>query len=232
MAQGAKITLNLPRAAFRSGRGRGGSIEGELEDVLDVAVKGCLERRRFIERLGANRENPLWNLLGRPDPAPLLSMEDTTFTIGVLGLNECVKYLTGSDLHLDPAARRLGLDLVRAIDRKLRREEKSLGIRLVLEETANVGPLRVLEKRDREKFPQMAEIDRGRHPEWGPTFTDGVRLHRMAPVDPLRRVEELAPYLRHVEPAGGIVEDFPELRSAAGDLLLSLLEECLPLVAT
>ena len=47
-------------------------------------------------------------------------------------------------------------------------------------------------------------------------------------MDPLRRVEELAPYLRHLTPAGGIVEDFPEMRSSAKELLLSLLEECLP----
>jgi hypothetical protein len=47
----------------------------------------------------------------------------------------------------------------------------------------------------------------------------------MAPLDPLRRVEELSPYLSYAEPAGGLVEDFRELRGAAQELLPSLLEE-------
>jgi hypothetical protein len=230
-AVGARITINLPQAAFRSARGRGRSIDDELEDALALVVKGSLERRRFIERLGASRENPLWGLIGRSGGPPLLTLDDVVFSVGILGLNECVKYLTGGDLHSGAEAQRLGLEIVRTLERKLRREERSLGIRLVLEETANVGPLRTLERIARQKYPQqMAEIDRSRQAEWGPAFTDGVRLHRRAPVDPLRRIEELAPYVKLVAPSGGIVEDLPELRSSARDLLGSLIEECLPLV--
>lgn len=226
-AIGAKITLNLPRAAFRSARDRRSSIEKEIDELLDLAVKGHLERRRFIERLAANRENPLWDLIGRAGGAPFVPIEEIEFRIGLLGLNECVKFLTGHDLHQDAEAARFGLDLVRELYKKLRKEERSLGIRLVLEETANVGPLRALERADRQKHPQMAEIERGRQAQWGPSYSDGVRFHRMAPVDPLRRVEELAPYLRYLEPAGGILDDVPELRSDAGELLPTLLEECI-----
>ena len=226
VAGAAKITINLPRAAFRSARDGRNSIETECEEALDLAIKGHLERRRFLERLGSNREHPLWDLLGKSGEAPLLSLDDARFTVGILGLNECVKFLTGNNLHQDARSSKLGVDIVRGIHTKLRREEKSLGIRLQLEETSNVGPLRVLERADRRKYPQIAELDRGRSSQWGSLYTDGVRLHRMAPVDPLRRVEELAVYLRFLAPAGGFVEDFPELRSSAKELLLTLLEEC------
>ena len=230
-ANAAKITINLPHAACRSGRDRRSSMETEIDEVLSLAVRGHLERRRFIEKLSASRESPLWDLLGWRGETPLISSEEMVFSVGLVGLNECVKYLTGSELHQDPVAAALGLDLVKEIDRKLRREERSLGIRLALQETANVGPLRLLERSDRRKYPQMAEIDRGRNPQWGLSYTHGVRLHRMAPVDPFRRVEELARYLRILESDGGFVEDFPELRSSSSDLLLSLLEECAPVVA-
>jgi ribonucleoside-triphosphate reductase len=225
-ATGAKITLNLPRAAFRSARDRRSSLEREIEEALDLAIKAHLERRRFLERLGANRESPLWDLLGR-GAGPHVALEAVEFRIGVLGLNECLKFLTGSEMHQDPATARLGIEVARAARRKVRREERSLGIRLVLEETANVGPLRALERGDRAKHPQMAEVDRGRQPQWGPAYTTGVRLHRMAPVDPLRRVEELAAYLPFVEPAGGLIEEFPELRRSASEILPALLEDSL-----
>ncbi len=234
-ACGAKITINLPRAAFRSARERGRSLEAELEEAVDLAVKGHLERRAFIQRIGSSRESPLWGLLRDSSGLGPDARDGIVFSIGVLGLNECVKFLSGADLHVEgsheKSASRLGLEIVCLLERKIRREERSLGLRLELEETANVGPLRLLEKGDRSKFPdRLSEVERGRQIDWGPTYTDGVRLHRMAPVDPLRRVEDLARFLPYLRPQGGIIEHFPELRSSSRELLVSLLEECLPMM--
>ncbi len=235
-ACGAKITINLPRAAYRSAQERGGSIDVELEEALDLAIKGHLERRTYLERLGSSREGPLHGLLGASSGLGIGAKAGVSFSIGILGLNECVKFLSGSDLHVErppeSSALRLGHDIVRTLERKLRREEKSLGLRLELEETVNTGPLRVLEQGDRTRYPgRLAEVERGRQIEWGPTYTDGVRLHRKAPVDPLCRVEALTGFLRHVRTSGGIIEDFQELRSSSKDLLVSLLEECLPVLS-
>jgi ribonucleoside-triphosphate reductase len=239
VANVAKITVNLPRAAFRSARDSRSCLERELEEVLARAVKGHLERRGFLERTAANREAPLWDVLGGGAAAsergarsaagePLVSLATGEYAIGVVGLNECVKFLTGKELHQDPVARRTGEEIIGRMARFLARESRSLGIRLVLEESRNLGPLQALEHADRERHPQAVEIDRGRDSQWGPRYTDGVRFHRVAPLDPLRRIEELAPYLRYLRPAGGVVDDFPELRSSARELLLSLLEESLP----
>lgn len=230
LAEVGKVTLNLPRAAFRSGRDLRTSMDSEIEEIVHLAVRGHLERRQFVERLSAHRESPLWDLLSGGEGHAWVSGRDLVFCVGVLGLNECVKYLTGSELHQDPSATGFGLRIMQEIQRRLRTEERSLGVRLALEETLNVGPLRILESADRRRCAQIAEVDRGRNAQWGAAYSNGVRFHRMAPVDPFRRVEELTRYLGLLEPAGGIVEDFPELRSSAGDLLSSLLEECVPLV--
>jgi anaerobic ribonucleoside-triphosphate reductase len=227
---GGKITLNLPRAAFRSARDRRHSFETEIEGVLALAIKGHLERRRFLERLGANRENPLWGLLGGGGEPPLLEASRLVFAVGLLGLNECVKFLSGLELHQSPKALARGLEIARIVDSCLRREERGLGIRLRLEETLNQGPLRALERIDRVRHRQTAEIDRGRSPGWSPSYTSGVRYHHMAPVDPLERAKHQLGHSNCVEAAGGILEDFPELRSAPRELLTSLLEECAPLL--
>ncbi len=235
----SKITLNLPRAAYRSGRDRRGSMEDELDRVLDLAIKGHLERRQFAAQLAQNQENPLWDLFGqragRGGPSGPLQLDldrHVEFAVGVLGLNECVKFLTGRELHQDAAARRRGWDLVKYIDGKLRRESRRLGVPLFLEETDNLGPLHALERSDRRLYPvedgpELSEVDRGR--SRGSSYTDGVRMHRAAPVDPLQRMEELSPFIPFVAPAGGVVEEIPELRSSGGELLVSLLEESLPM---
>lgn len=230
----AKTTINLPRVAFRSARDDRVTIESELDAVVDLAIKGHLERREFIKQLGADRENPLWGVLGgtgqgadeRAGRGPVACLDEGVFVVGVLGLNECIKFLTGKELHQNDVTRSLGHGILRRLAQKVRQESKRLGIRLVVEEARNVGPLRSLETKDQDKYPQMvAEIDRGRQYQWGRRYSDGVRFHRMAPLDPLRRVEELSPYLSYTEPAGGLVEDFRELRGAAQELLPSLLEE-------
>ena len=226
----SKVTVNLPRAAYRSGKDRRGSIEDELDGVLDLAIRGHLERRQFALRLAEHRECPLWELLGKQQgrKALLDSTESVEFTVGLVGLNECVKFLTGRELHQDPVALSKGRSLVEHIYHKLARESRGLGLRLRLEETNNLGPLHALERADRRLFPEIAEIDRGRPASAAASYTDGVRVHRSAPVDPLRRLEALAIFLPFVRPAGGIIDEVPELRSSDRELFLSLLEESVP----
>jgi hypothetical protein len=234
----AKVSVNLPRAAFRSGKDRRSSIEVELESAIDLAIRGLLERKQFTRRLAADRECPLWELLGgRQTGGGSLSLDsEAVFAVGLLGLNECVKFLTGTELHQSASGLSKGRDIVGAAARKLEREERGLGLRLDLEETQNVGPLRVLESVDRSLYAEIAEVDRSRV---GPgaaggsgsegCYASGVRFHRGAPVDPLRRVEHVAMFLPYVRPAAGIVEELEELRESGGELLWSLLEEAAPL---
>ncbi len=225
------VTINLPRAAFRSASDRLGLIEREIEDVLEVVIKAQLQRRRFIERLGSNPENPLWDILGRPVPGrggPLVDLAGLEFPVGIVGLNECVKFLTGNEFHQNRRTLEAGEAIVRAVAGKLLKDGRGLGLRLVLHETRNAGSIRRLEEIDRRRYPsESGEIDRGRAACEGASYSDGVRMHRLAPVDPLGRIEHLGPFIGRVVPIG-VIEDFPELRSGGGELILSLLEESLP----
>lgn len=230
LAMTSKVTVNLPQAAFRSAKRRSGRIEDELDEILDLAIKALLERRQFLARLGANRENPLWDVLGRPqesDGTPLFSMEEIHSRIGILGLNECVKFLTGYEFFQDPKAIQKGREIIHLINRKILREQRGLGLLIELEETMLPGASQRLENIDRKIYPQFDEIERGRSREsfdqqWN--YTGGVRVHPAAPVDPLRRLEHLAALVSEVS-LRGVLDDSPELRGAGSELLVCLLEE-------
>ena len=226
-----KATINLPRAAFRSSRQRGASIEAELDASIDVAIRALQERRQFVRRLASRPEAPLYGLFGA-DASDLLDLGGADspheLVIGLVGLNECVQFLTGRELHQDRSAQARARELLERISARIERDRESLGLRLVVEETANRGALRRFEEIDARLYRPEGRKDLSGEGGDSWTYTDGVRWHRHAPIDPLKRLQELVSFAPRVRLVDGVVDDMPELGSSDGDLLVSLLDESLP----
>ena len=193
-----KVTLNLPRAAYRSAREAGASIENELDEIVDLAVKGLLERTSFISRLCSDENSPLAGLRGLSGPGVGGIEQEWAGIVGVVGLNECVSYLSGSQLHEASEAMDKGLELIERLAEKLRAEQGRLGLKLVLEESRNRGELRRLQELDGRLYPEFVSG----LVEAGHLYTDGVRARER---DPLDAIEFDVPLLRSVVPRGGVV---------------------------
>ncbi len=130
-----KITLNLPRVALwsssRNGAvGRSGEgVEARLAASIDLAVKGLLERRRFVARLAARPEAPLWQLADQD------LERRAELIVGVVGLAECVRFLEGAGLS-DEESRRRGSDLLAFIELRVGSGARQSGANLLVEDTA------------------------------------------------------------------------------------------------
>jgi len=222
----AKITLNLPQLAYRSGRDPQGGVEGEIDRAIDLAVKAAIERRQFLSRLGRGPELPLWGILGAGEP--FFEFDRARFAIGVLGLSECARYLTGEEPHRNEAAAAFARDLADHIAQKIARERRGLAIDAEGEETPAAGGCERFVTIDRKRFPCAKEVFRARREDLA--YSDGVRLPRDAPVDPLRRNEYLGGFVGAVA-IGGIVEDIPGLRPADPEILSALIEESVEVLA-
>jgi len=252
-----KITVNLPRAALRSvRRGRGtsaGSFEAELDDVLDLAVKGLLARRYFTARLAARRETPLWGLMrgrrglgtsdhgSRVDERARDDGDVDELAIGLFGLNECVSILTREAIHESPRAVERAREIVELAIARASRDSMSLGARLVVAESVSS-----------EGMARLAEIDTRLYGDWrrapgrpepaggsgggergstrgrgdaGPKYTPGVRGASDVSIDPLERLSMLARLARGVRLGASIVESARELCALDPDLLVRLLAE-------
>jgi len=186
-----KVTLNLPRAAYRSARDSAASIESELDELVDLAVKGLLEKTRFLSRLHSGSEESQGALSGGLE-------NEAVGIVGLVGLNECVSYLVGSQLHESAAALDKGRELVARLGAKLEAEQRRLGLRLVLEESLNRGELLRLQEMDGRLYPEYVTA----LAEAGHLYTDGVRTREE---DPLKTIEFDAVLLRSVVPRGGVV---------------------------
>lgn len=235
-----RVTLNLPQISYRSGNHIGG-VERELQRALDLAVKALLERQRFLLGLGSRRGDPLWDVLGRPQDSRgsgLVKREVLRGEVGVLGLNECVKFLSGREMHQCSSAFDCGREILSSIASRLEEESRRLGLGLDLRETLDVSTLQQVESRDRELHTAaVAEVDRDRRSSQVRSrgvdgsssgtvsvYSPGVRFQPEAGADPLRR-------LRHVWELGRCVTiddlffDSRVLRGVPGDLIVALLRE-------
>ena len=210
-----KVTLNLPRAAYRSARDSAASIESELDGLVDLAVKGLLEKTRFLSRLHSGAEESRGAFSGGLE-------NEAVGIVGLVGLNECVSYLAGSQLHESAAALDKGREIVARLAAKLEAEESRLGLRLVLEESLNRRELLRLQEMDGRLYPEYVSA----LAEAGHLYTDGVRTREE---DPLKTIEFDAVLLRNVVPRGGVVGKGMDLAGLGPRRLSELLSEALTL---
>jgi hypothetical protein len=94
------VTLNLPRAARRAGRGNVDGFLRECDRLVELAVGAHRARRELLALASAATGGPLAPLFqsarGRP---PLYDLASASWSIAVTGLNEALVHLTGFELH-------------------------------------------------------------------------------------------------------------------------------------
>jgi ribonucleoside-triphosphate reductase len=75
-----------------------------------------MEKREFIRKISSEPGMPLWQLgMKTPDGKPYVDLDKMTHIIGLIGLNECVKRITGKALHEGDDAYKTGLKIITAM---------------------------------------------------------------------------------------------------------------------
>ena len=202
------VTLNLPQAAFRAGRGDMDGFLREIERTMDLAIKAHLQKRQFIAKLMSRPELPLWEI-GRPaeDGRPYIELEKATYIIGLIGLNEALAYLLGRELHEDDEMLREGLKVVSFIYFKAKEAEKVHGMKFALEESPAESASRRLAKVDLKRYPEAREVVRGSVEDDSVYYTNSIHMRADAPVDMLTRIIKQAKFHTMIE-SGAIIHAF------------------------
>ncbi len=107
------VSLNCPRAGYRA-EGDLNRLFAELKSLMDGAVEVFKIKRRWMELIRSTGRMPF--AMQRPkDPESgdrgtiAVDLEGLVYTIGVVGLNELVEHMTGSQLHESDQALRLAV---------------------------------------------------------------------------------------------------------------------------
>jgi len=216
------ITVNLPQAAYRAGRGNWQRFFEELDRAMDVALAAHLQKKAFIAELMSGPHMPLWQI-GRlaKDGRPYVDLDKCTYIIGLIGLNEALQFLTGRELHEGDAAMMDGLKVVAHMHLRCKEYGRKHGLKFSLEESPAESAARRLAKIDYRDWPESRAVIRGDADLDEMYYTNSVHLRPDAPVDLMTRIRMQAKFHPLIE-SGAIIHAFvgEERPPAAGILAL------------
>ncbi|MFC1807683.1 anaerobic ribonucleoside-triphosphate reductase [Candidatus Omnitrophota bacterium] len=220
------ITINLPQAAYRSGKGNTDGLFKEIERCMGIAVKAHIQKKEFMHKLMAESGLPMWEV-GKMalDGRPYVDLENATYIIGIIGLNECVQHLTGKQLHEDEEIFKLGLKIIAFMNYKAKEAGKKLGLKFSLEESPAESASRRLAKVDLRQFPEDAynvikgDIEHDMH-----YYTNSIHFAADAPIDMITRIQKQAKFHTMIE-SGAIIHAFVGEKLPSKESIMNLVEK-------
>lgn len=197
------VTINLPQCAYKAypnnkilapflATKNANSIELFLEKIdlaLHLAVKAHLQKKKFLKMMMENSDGPLWQI-GKTaqDGRPYVDLDEGTYLIGLIGLNEAVQHITGKQLHESEDVFKLGLKIVSFMSLKCREYSKKFNLKLSLEESPAESAAGRLAKIDLREFPDSKKVIKGNSNGDESYYTNSIHFAAAAPVDLITRI--------------------------------------------
>ncbi|MBN2566432.1 MAG: anaerobic ribonucleoside-triphosphate reductase, partial [Candidatus Eisenbacteria bacterium] len=219
------VSVNLPQCAYRAGKGAVEECLKEIDHVVDMVVQAHLQKRAFITRLMSAPQMPLWEI-GKPaaDGRPYVDLDAATYIVGLVGLNECVQYLTGEELHQSEAALRLGLRIVAHMYKYVKDVGRQYHLKFSLEESPAESATRRFAKVDLRTFPVAADYVKGELAEDEYYYTNSIHLRANAPVDIVTRIRTQSKFHTMIE-SGAIIHAFVGEQRPSPESILNLVRK-------
>ena len=205
------VTINLPQAAYRA-KEEGKTFEEQkaalFKDVdasMDIAMRAHVEKKEFSQSL-MKPGLPLWQLgkIAR-DGKPYVGLDEATYIIGLVGLNECVHYMFEEQLHESSRALELGLEITNHMYQRTLEYEVNRGLKVELEESPAESATRRLIVIDKTNYPeQTRRVMKGSEDLDQNFYTNSVHLAADAPVDIFTRISDQARF-NEMTQAGAII---------------------------
>lgn len=219
------ITINLPQAAYRAGKNNMDGLLKEIEGAMDIAVKAHLQKKDFIAKLMSEPGKPMWEV-GKPakDGRPYIDLEKATYIIGLIGLNECLQFLTGYELHESEEIFKTGLKVISFMNYKTREYAKKYNLKFSLEESPAESACRRLPKVDMRQFPEAANVIKGDLDTDQYYYTNSIHFRADAPIDLITRIQKQSKFHTMIE-SGAIIHAFVGEQKPSMESILNLVEK-------
>ncbi|NLX26158.1 MAG: hypothetical protein GXY61_09410 [Lentisphaerae bacterium] len=221
------VTINIPQASYRAARSGGDILKNffnELDKTMELAVDAHLQKKAKTAEMLSGPGHPLWQI-GKiaNDGKPYVDLENCTYILGLIGVNDAVKFLIGQELHESEEARRFGIKVVAHMYLKAKKLAKKYHLKFTLEESPAESAARRLAKSDMIYFPEESkEIVKG--PADAEYYTNSIHLAAEADVSLVERITEQSKYHSLIE-SGAITHCFIGEERPDADAIAHLMTE-------
>ncbi len=208
------VTINIPQAAYRAARSTGPdgdvmtAFYAELDRTMELAVEAHLQKKAKVAEMMSSPGHPLWQI-GKVacDGVPYVDLESCTYILGLIGVNDAIRFLTGVALHESDEAMTQGLRLVAHMYTKAKELSRQHGLKFTLEESPAESASRRLAKTDLIYFrPEAERVVQGEDEDTA-YYTNSVHLTADAPVNLIERIRQQAKFHSMIE-SGAITHAF------------------------
>lgn len=205
------VTINLPQCAFRASRAGNRTYEGacqEIDKMMDLAIQAHLQKKKMIALMMSEPGRPLWQV-GKTacDGRPYIELEKCTYIIGMLGMNDMVKFLTGKEMHESEEAYDMALRLTAHMYLRTKQYTEKLGLKFTLEESPAESAARRLAKADLLYYrPEALTCFKG-DTEDVAYYTNSIHLAAEAPVSLVERIRRQGVFHSLIE-SGAMIHAF------------------------
>lgn len=205
------ITINIPQAAYRAARNGMRTIDGllgEIDRTMALAIQAHLQKRAMIADMMSGPGRPLWQI-GRKscDGRPYVELDKCTYIIGLIGVNDAVKFITGNEFHESADALDAGLKIVAHMYLRAREATGKHGLKFSLEESPAESAARRLAKADLQFFPEEARATIRGESEDVAFYTNSIHLAADADVSLVERIRQQSKFHSLIE-SGAIIHAF------------------------
>lgn len=187
------VTINIPHAAYLAADEGNKTIEGLMDKVyesMDMAIQAHLNKKDFVQDKMMKQGGPLWQIGKKSaDGKTYVDLEASTYIIGLIGVNDAVKFITGKEMHESADAVETAINIVAAMNVRLRAYTEKYGLKFTLEESPAESAARRLAKTDMVYYPQYArDIVKGSLEEDSIYYTNSVHLSADSNVSLVERI--------------------------------------------
>ena len=205
------VTINIPQCMYRAARAGKKSLDGllgEIDAMMELAVKAHEQKRRRVADMLSGPGYPLWQI-GKlaNDGKPYVNLDTATYIIGLIGVNDAVKFLTGKEFHESEEALRIGEKIVAHMYLRCKKMSVKHGMKLTLEETPAESAARRLAKADLVYYREEALQTVKGGSEDVAYYTNSVHLSADAPISLVERIRKQARFHSLIE-SGAITHAF------------------------
>jgi anaerobic ribonucleoside-triphosphate reductase len=219
------VTINLPQAAYRAGKGNIEQFKKEVSDVMELVVKAHQQKKSFIEKCGEKGGPQYQTQKAAYDGMKYVDLDKSTYIMGLIGLNEAIQYLTGKELHESGEIFSLGRNFISWMYAKKEQLAEESGLKLSLEESPAESTTRRLAATDIISFPEQAkEVVKGSLEYDTMYYTNSVHFRADAELSLIERIKYQSMFHPLIE-SGAIIHGFVGEKRPPAKSIYNLIEK-------